>query len=213
MGGVVLGFDPGGRNPRAKSGNFGWSICQLVGSGLERLETGLARDAVDALDQVQQELGRQGQPPVRAAGIDAPLFWGPRGERAVDCEIRQALRAIQVPTGTVIPVNSLYGAVVVQGPLLGWHLRTAWPDLPITEAHPTVMWRLLRRQQQHAATAAMVRQLTAGLESDHKRDATRAAVGAWVMQGRVPGWRDLLDGEPKPVYPFGTVVSYWLPIP
>lgn len=216
MDGVVLGFDPGGRNDRARRGNFGWSICQVVGSRLRRLKTGLARDAVDALDQVQEELVRQGHPPVLAAGIDAPMFWGQRGNRKVDCVIRKALRCTGFPPeklgGTVQAVNSLQGAVTVQGPVSGRHLRARWPDLPITEAHPTAMWELLRHRES-ADTVNMVARLTAGLESDHEQDATLAAVGAWAMIRRLPGWRDLLDAEPTPVHPFGAVVNYWMPIP
>ena len=212
MDGVVLGFDPGGRNDDAPSGNFGWSICQIVGSRLRRLETGLARDAVDALGQVHQELVRQGHPRVLAAGVDAPMFWGQRGNRAVDDVVKQALQDIQVPVLMVIAVNGLRGAVTVQGPLLGWHLRARWPGLPITEAHPTAMWKLLR-QRGPADTVNMVRRLTAGIEAANERDATRAAVGAWAMKRRLPGWRDLLDVEPTPVHPFGAVVNYWMPIP
>ena len=80
--GFILGFDPGGK------GKFGWSICRVSNGQLQQpLETGLADDAWDALLKVKQELGRyspSGNPPVLAAGIDAPMFWSKRGNRTVD---------------------------------------------------------------------------------------------------------------------------------
>ncbi len=212
MEGVILGFDPGGRNDRTSKGNFGWSVCKIAGCRLTPpATTGLARDAVDAIGQVRETLACQGHHPVLAAGIDAPMFWGQRGNRIVDGVVREVLRDIQVPAGTVIAVNGLRGAVTVQGPLLGWHLRANWPDLLITEAHPTAMWKLLRHWGP-TDTVNMVQCLTAGL-NDHERDATLAAVGAWAMKRRPPGWSDLHDRECCPVQPFDTPVSYWMPIP
>ena len=213
MDGVILGFDPGGRNDRAPRGNFGWSVCKMVGCRLIPPATaGLARDAVDALDQVREALACQGHPPVLAAGIDAPMFWGQHGNRIVDGVVREALSDIQVPAGMVIAVNGLRGAVTVQGPLLGWHLRANWPDLSITEAHPTAMWKLLRHRGP-VDTVNMVRSLTAGIENDHKRDATRAAVGAWASLCQPYDWSNLSDQECCHVQPLGTPVSYWMPIP
>lgn len=212
MANIVLGFDPGGRNDRGPSGNFGWSICQMVDGHLERLKTGLARDAVDARDQVRTKLDALGKPTILAAGIDAPLFWGRRGNRRVDKVVRNALKKIQSPAHRVMAVNSLQGAVTVQGPLLGWYLRAYQAGLPLTEAHPAAMWELLQHQEGSAGTVAMVTCLIAGL-TDHKRDATLAAVSAWAMEHQPPGWSDLYNRECCPVQPFDTPVSYWMPIP
>ena len=82
---------------------------------------------------------------------------------------------------------------------------------PITEAHPKALCYLLRHRGP-PDTVNMVQCLTAGLD-DHERDATLAAVGAWAMKRRLPGWSNLHDRECCPVQPFDTPVSYWMPIP
>ncbi len=216
--GVILGFDPGGQGKPGGPGNFGWSICRIAGGSLEPpAVTGLARDAWDALIQVQQELRRddcQEHAPL-AAGIDAPMFWSKRRKRTVDGVRRKALRAATFPPkklgGTVQAVNALQGAVTVQGTLLGRHLRATWGNLRITEAHPTAIQHLLCHSGE-PHVVYMVQRLTEGLVT-HKRDATLAAVGAWAMLRQPDGWRNLYDQECCPVQPFDTPVSYWMPIP
>ena len=142
--GFILGFDPGGKH------RFGWSVCSTIdGNLLPSAKTGLACDAWDALNKVKKAVGSSGfpgNPKVLAAGIDAPMFWSRRGNRTVDDCLRQTLRDNQFPTsklgGTVQEVNSLRGACLVQGMLLGRYLRETW-DLQITEAHPKALKHLL----------------------------------------------------------------------
>ena len=215
--GFILGFDPGGQGRPGSKGNFGWSICKEVGGCLSPPEpgkTGLARDAGDALDQVRNNL--PANPPVLAAGIDAPLFWSKRGNRRVDCVLREALKEAGFPPGkvggVVQAVNSLQGACLVQGILLASYLHETWPRLPITEAHPKALQYLLC----HIGKSEMVqRLLTAGLvHHSHEWDATLAAVAAWAMRHRCnsPDWQDLYPQEHCPVRPFNTPVSYWMPV-
>ena len=207
--GFILGFDPGG------VGNFGWSVCSAASDHLQQpFKTGLADDAWDALGQVKKVVGSfdvLGKPQVLAAGIDAPLFWGRTGKRKVDDVLRQALRRSKFPTpgGTVQQVNSLRGACLVQGVLLARYLRDWKPGLPITETHPKALLHLLH----HSGQPEM--RLIEGLENrdrEHERDATLSAIGAWAMNRRLPGWRDLYSEEPTPVQPFDTPVAYWMPI-
>ena len=212
--GLILGFDPGGKDKG--KGKFGWSICSTDNGNLQPpLETGLATNARNALLQVQQALGRyspHGDVPVLAAGVDAPMFWSDNGSRTVDDVLRKALRDKQFPTpgGTVQQVNSLRGACLVQGMLVGKYLHETWV-LPITEAHPGAMEYLLRYSDQHKVTR-MVEHVTAGIANGDQRDATLAAVVAWGMLHQPPGWRDLYPLERHPVQPFDTPVSYWMPI-
>ena len=212
--GLILGFDPGG------VGNFGWSVCRVDGNDLQRpLETGLANDAEDALQQVKKVVGFSdppGRPQVLAAGIDAPLFWGKKGNRTIDGIVRCALKRTEFPTpsGTVQQVNSLRGACLVQGVLLVEYLRDWQRGLPITETHPKALLHLLRRSEQPETTKLEL--LIKGLEArdrEDERDATLSAIGAWAMYKRLPGWRDLYREEPNPLQPFGTPVAYWMLVP
>ena len=212
LNGFILGFDPGGR------GNFGWSVCRANDGTLQPSCTGLANDAWDALNEVEEALGSNypnGHPSILAAGIDAPMFWSKRGNRTVDYVLRCQLRNNGFPPsklgGTVQQVNSLQGACLVQGILVGRYLREKW-NLPLTEAHPKALRCLLRRLKE-PDQEDMVRKLTAGLD-DHELDATLSAVAAWAMIHKPHGWRNLYDQECCPVHPLGThVVDYWMPNP
>ena len=196
---VVLGFDPGGR------GKFGWSICTVGGGKLCILRTGVASHAKEVMERVSAAL--PGNARVLAAGIDAPMFWSGTGNRKVDRIIRDALRKRGCPTKSVLEVNALWGAVLVQGVLLRSYLRQEFNDVPITEAHPKVLPCLL-----DGAESAGLTQLANGLPED-ERDAVRAAFAAWSMHRRLPGWRNLYWDEPNPILPLRTPVSYWMPIP
>ena len=204
--GIILGFDPGG------GGNFGWSICLTDDGQLEKpLKTGLAHDALSArnaaknfVDENPAAKGLQ----VPAAGIDAPMYWGRSGNRVKDDILREELRKIGLKV-RVLAVNSLWGAVLVQGVLLGKYLRQEWKDLPITECHPNALRPLLKHSEQHKVVE-MMDKLTEGTK-DHELDATLAAISAWAMVHLPHGWRDLYELEPQPVQPFGTPVAYWMP--
>ena len=198
---VVLGFDPGGK------GNFGWSICEIARGQLGIIETGVASDALEVMERVSA--ARPGNARVLAAGIDAPMFWSKTGGREVDPIIREAIkrRGCSTAAGTVQHVNSLRGACLVQGVLLGLYLHQKFNDVPITEAHPKALLRLL-----DDSDSARLTELTDG-RSEHERDAVLAAFAAWSMHRRAPGWKNLYWDEPKPILPLETPVSYWMPIP
>ncbi len=197
---VVLGFDPGG------AGNFGWSICKIAGGQLGIIETGVASDALEAIKKVSAALPSNVR--VLAAGIDAPMFWSRAGNRTVDGIIREELSGRGCPTKSVLEVNSLWGAVLVQGILLASYLHQEFNAVPITEAHPKVLLCLLD-DSESAQLAPLIR----GISNEHKRDAVTAAYAAWSMHRRTPGWRNLYWDEPNPILPLRTPVSYWMPIP
>ena len=204
----VLGFAPGGKD------RFGWSVCKTDGDRLWRFETGLTNDAQETIDRVKRTTDyhqQEGNPRVLAAGIDAPMFWSNRGNRAVDEMVRKALKNSGFPSwkvgGTVQAVNGLRGACSVQGVLLGKYLHQTY-NVQITEAHPTALLHLLAALGQ----AGEIEPLIAGLEA-HQRDATLAAFTAWSMHKQSAGWRDLYPEESYPVQPFNTPVTYWMPIP
>ena len=193
------------------------------------IETGWARNAQDALLKVKEALKRHrpsGNPPIRAAGIDAPLFWSKQGDRQIDEVIRGALRATKFPRsklgGTPMTVNSLPGACVVQGQLLVKILREN-SELPITESHPAAFYHLLKHSGQPGTveTFDMAQRLIENLaEAEHERDATLCVVAAWAMMHykNSPGWQNLYEVEKHescPIQPFDfdPPVSYWMPIP
>lgn len=190
---IFLGFDPGGE------GNFGWSICREDGDQLRQITAGLADHAEDALEKVMYRLPHS-DVAVVAAGIDAPLFWNRKGNRGIDGVIREAARP-----ANVLAVNSLWGAVLVQGVLLAEALHQNFDALEITEAHPNALRALLD------PFPPELNQFRG--ESEHEWDARAAAYAAWCMHRQAEGWWDLSSREPNPVLPLGTPVSYWMPIP
>ena len=198
---VFLGFDPGG------VGHFGWSICQpqAEGVGFEVIETGTANNAEAVMVEVNECLLQRDLPrhTVQAAGIDAPMFWNRSGEdRASDRVVRAYLAANGFNTEIVVPVNSMVGAALVQGPLLGHRLLCDFA-IRITESHPGALNLL-----DDAMNGLIVGQHLFG--NAHERDATFAAYAAWHIGA--DGWQDLFDREPRPILPLGTPISYWMPI-
>ena len=204
---IFLGFDPGGAG--TGKGNFGWSICREVDGKLERVTTGLAKEAWDALNQVKDELERyngQGSARVLAAGIDAPLFWTKTAIREVDDFIKQksGIRPI--------PINSLYGAAAVQGPLLAKHISDTWDSLPITESYPRVLEHQLTRIGKHQMVQRLTKCLSDATGKNHERDATLGAISAWAAIRQPANWQNLYLLEPDPINPLAIPVSYWMPI-
>ena len=207
--GIFLGFDPGGKKGEGK---FGWSICCPVtgANKLKVIRAGVGKNAKEVFDDVISELeSRNLREKVRAAGIDAPLFWHKTGEdREIDKLIRRKLpvgkkNELQVANkNSVMAINSLLGADLVQGVLLGYHLHHGF-SLSITESHPGALDYLDKSMRDRILC----------LPSDeHKRDATFAAYAAWHIGA--PEWQDLFLKEPEAgrVVPLETPVSYWMPI-
>ena len=204
---IVLGFDPGGR------GNFGWSVCLTDGGNLlTRSKTGLGGDAEDVIGNVRMAMESLELSGVKvlAAGIDAPMFWGGKGNREIDALIGKEINkggSAGKGKPRVLAVNSLWGSVVVQGLLLANRLYQMY-EPKITETHPKALLYLLGELKQDGE----MNQLIAGLGSEHERDAVVSAYAAWAMLDGFGGWRDIYLDEPDPVLPFDIPVSYWMPI-
>jgi predicted nuclease with RNAse H fold len=150
-----------------------------------------------------------------AVGIDCPMWWssGAGGGRHVDSWIRKTYK---VSAGTVQSVNSLRGAVVVQGIMLAMRLREPEldPNLRITETHPKALLKACNL----VGWINIAKQF--GLKGEeppdeHRRDALLSAVAAREGFQEQTKWRDLSvdrnlhELDPKKLW-FGSV-SYWWP--
>lgn len=209
---VLLGFDPGGED------GFGWCIVEDGMTLPLRIRiAGVVDNARDALAAAQQALRDDDR--VVAAGVDAPMFWVPAGDRVADRTVRDAVRDLGIPSpwGTVQAVNSLRGACLVQGIMIGELLRGKWCELPISESHPKAfLWlaRIASLTVHHEnVQLAAIPQLSSplGLQAmEHQRDAAIAALSAWAMVRHPQGWRDLYLNEAGAYSPLAQPLAYWM---
>jgi predicted nuclease with RNAse H fold len=187
------GCDPGGDN------KFG--VAALSPDG--RFETWCVPSVDEAVAHISQPV---------SLGIDCPMWWssGAGGGRKVDSWLR---KAHNIRSGTVQSVNSLRGAVLVQGIMLAIRVREKHPGLPITETHPKALLLALKNPPWSQLT--MTFDLVGDEPADeHRRDALLSAVAA--REGEQGRWRDLSLAErgrdeldPKQLS-FGPV-EYWWP--
>jgi len=208
---VYLGFDPGG------AGAFGW--CVLAGDQLplQILKRGVANHATQA---VYDALTVVGPANLRSAGIDAPLFWQPKGDRNADQVVRNRIVQLGSNGGTVNAVNSMRGACLIQGMMVAMLLRKARSELAITESHPKALLWLLsiatRGNPTSAVALANLGHLVVGEvigASDHERDAALGAFTAFAMTAGLSGWRNLYPQESHALSPLNPPPGYWLPLP
>lgn len=187
------GADPGGIK------SFGVAALEDDGS----FKTWLCSSTDEALARIIQPAG---------VGIDCPLWWssGEGGGRLADRWLR---KTYSIASGTVQSVNSLKGAVLVQGLMLAMMLRKAHPNVPITESHPKALLLALCLKDWKAFSESFVLD---GPEppTEHERDALIGAVA--VREGSLGRWKlDLAlhlgpsEIDPKAAW-FGEV-HYWWP--
>lgn len=208
---LLLGLDPGGEN------SFGWCVSENTEHlPVSILRCGVASHAQEAVDAA---LRPHGADRIVGAGIDAPMFWTPGGDRKVDKLLRQNIRRRGGPTSTVMSVNSLQGACLVQGVLAAHLIQKRFPDARVTEAHPKALLWLLGlanagRPPIDVSSSALSRFLVFGNStiSEHERDAALGAVTAWAMLHASEGWRDISKDETCAMHPWDKPVSYWMPV-
>lgn len=192
-----FGADPGGER------KFGIASLHADGS----FETRCCSSVDEALEFLKD---------AEAVGIDCPMWWtsAKGGGRHVDAWLRNTYN---IHPGTIQSVNSLRGAVVVQGIMLAMCLRKRLPSLPITETHPKAL--LIALGLVGAPWVKMAEHFDLNRAQDepsneHCRDALLSAVAA--REGACGRWRDLStvfhpkeELDPKQLW-FGAV-NYWWP--
>ena len=210
-----LGFDPGG------AGAFGWCVLSGEDLPLSLYRRGAADHASGAVKAALETIG---DGPICGVGIDAPLFWQPGGparatDRIVDRSIRQHICRKGAPGGTVNAVNSMSGACLIQGIMAAMLLRSAFPQVHITESHPkALLWLIGRANRENRPEHITLTHLNDLVSGDaeganlHERDAALAAVSSWHMVNESSGWRNLYEEEKSPISPLDPSPSYWLPI-
>lgn len=195
---IFLGFDPGGKD------NFGWAkLCISNKDECLELSTGIASNAFTAFKDATANLVEE----PKAAGIDAPLFWVYEDGRIADETVRKLFKEAggKNSSGTVQHFNSLRGACLVQGVLIGRLISDEWPSIVVTEAHPKALLKIDK------AAMEFIDKYDSELLTLHQRDAALAAFSAWAAYSRKEGWRDLFAEEINPFLPVKHPVSYWFP--
>ena len=209
----IAGFDPGG------VASFGWCLAEArSGQRIQIRDAGVTNHASLAVRCVLDAMPAGVR--LVAAGIDSPLYWSLGGDRSSDLTVRACIRHLgaPVPGGTVQSPNSLRGACLVQGPLAAHALRSALPDVRITESHPkALLWLLALANRERAEASVSIADLCDHIsggpasDSDHLRDAALGALAALAMVEGWDGWRDLVLDECDPYLPAGAV-EYWMPL-
>jgi predicted nuclease with RNAse H fold len=185
------GADPGGVK------NFG--VCTLFEDGT------FISKVVSDISAAIEFLGKP-----QFIGIDCPMWWSldQGGGRSVDARLRRAYR---IHPGTVQSVNSLKGAVLVQGILLAMKLREYQSEIAITETHPKAM--LYARRQNYKSFFDEMGVQSPMPETEHEKDALvgaivarEAALGRWTVDLASKRGPSELDSNNMW---FGRVNYYW----
>jgi hypothetical protein len=157
---------------------------------------------------------------VIAVGIDAPLFWVANGCRVVDGYLRERIRTDRGAdaSNTVLQVNSLRGACLVQGILAGVLSRERTPGVRISESHPkAALWLRIGRDPAEVRLTDLNGLFNPPNDwhqndrGDHLRDAALACLSAWAMVHAPEDWRNLYPIEQTPYSPIAAPLAYWMP--
>jgi predicted nuclease with RNAse H fold len=188
---AYYGFDPGGEN------SFGVAVIQE--NGHSKCYT--VSSALQAFQKIEAR-------PI-GVGIDAPLWWSKSvgGGRYCDEWIR---KTYGIPAGSVQSVNSLRGAAIAQGLLLGDMITKSYPGCMLTESNPKAV---VIAMDVGFDDFLRMNVRTANYTNDHERDALVAALSAKL--GMNGSWRrDLSEIKPEAEIgnqPFDLSARYFWP--
>ena len=176
MTGTLVGYDPGGNR------SHGLALLAIVDGVPHALEVTTCADVEVALRRVEKAGSLLG------VGVDTLTCWstGPSGWRPADRWLRARYPPVQ---RSVASPNTLYGSMSLSGMAFLLALRARQPGLPVTEAHPKVLYHALTgRRHAYAAEARAMDTLAAnalGVDvqtaNDHEWDAAASALTALSM--------------------------------
>ena len=91
-----LHLQPHCQRERSRFYPVGWGVCEAKPEAIDLMATSLADNCLQAAARSREAIRefsrwQEREPGVVAAGIDAPLYWGPRGPRHTDDVVRDAL--------------------------------------------------------------------------------------------------------------------------
>ncbi len=207
MTGTVVGYDPGGNC------KHGFARATIRDGKIVCVTTDTLRTAEEVVRSI---LG--GEKPL-GIGIDTLTCWstGCSGWRPADCWLRKQYPAVR---GSVVPPNSLFGAMCLNGMAVLVAVRRAFPDIFVTETHPKVLYYALFEEPhdyQGANESVMDKRLSELLdvnvqpETDHEWDAAISILP--VIRGLHGAWQDLhalptAPGE-RLIHPCGKTTYMW----
>jgi predicted nuclease with RNAse H fold len=136
-----FGADPGG----TRNGKPCFGVAWLGKNGT--FET----SATDCAHRAFRWIQKRSVVPL-ALGIDCPLWWSSLkgGERQVDVLLRRKYR--DNIGQSVQSLNSLPGAVLVQGMMLACEARKHWKEVKITETHPRALLKAMHLDREPWST-------------------------------------------------------------
>lgn len=177
---LFLGYDPGGK------GKHGVAALEVSNDGVI-----LANPTCEVVEDAEAAwLWLSKFHKILALGIDTLLAWSPRGGRACDDALRDAY---QQNAASVIPQNSLYSSMTINGAIVA--RRAARHEIPLFESHPKLLVRT--RSRSDPATKSILahyhqiiklgsNSLKTGKQADDMAD---AVVAAWcAAQGFLKRW-------------------------
>ena len=156
------------------------------------------------------------RPPI-AAGIDTLLHWATSksGTRPCDFQLRPTYRRMK---NSILPPNSLYGAMAIGGMALAIRLSRKWPELVLNETHPKVFFHARWDQRYdskdkktvEAAIQWFVRQghyTEAKIEGEHELGAALSASA--TRDGLAEDWENIIGEGGNLLFPAGPVRYLW----
>ena len=205
MTGTVVGYDPGGncKHGLARATVRDGDIVCVTTETLPTVE-----DVVASILDNETPLG---------LGIDTLTCWstGRSGWRPADRWLRQSYRDV---AKSVLPSNSIFGAMSVNGMAVLVAVREEFPDIFVTETHPKVLYYALFKEPWNPNTSVMNKCLSRLLNVDiaprneHEWDAAISILP--VVRRLHESWElDLHDlpigSDERLVQPCGTTNYVW----
>ena len=204
---LYAGYDPGG------NGTHGVAVIDVNKKG--KIDSIIDRDVVEDMKSAWSWFSKfEG---LAAFGIDTLLAWSEDGRRSCDDYLRRSYGGTNgnfgklISPSTVIPQNSLYSAMTINGAMLA--KRACNAGYSCYESHPKLMIGVLDlTKSENKSIDEKYRSILAdgSLKVKHRDDIADAIVAAWcAAQGHRGNWRrDLFKEFSCGLQPVADGVSY-----